>query len=443
MANPQLVEYLRNAFRTGQADDAIRAGLTAQGWSEFDLGLAWAEAKADSVSTLTKKSTAHQHLTAAETLLFVGGLIIVIAAVTLISAGWTELNAVTKILAALIPNSILFVAGLFFRRSPKTYRAGHAFLMTAAIVFPHTLGLIIWEVSSGLNGFDDVRLLTTASLSMAFYAYALWRWREISWALLLVLVSAVWYLALMIVIEIDQLLPSNGYAWAFSFFGLILMAAGAWVERDPWRFHTRPAYFFGALSFLVSFATLGLSGRLFGDSWLTDQFTIDWHQLVTSIVAGLAFLALSSVAHLFGQRGRTEFARTKSLWDYATVFMLVIACWLPGGGFFATSDSADGIYQFVALGICLSFLFLSIRLQNRPYFQSASFLLALSLIQIGSLFFSDTLGWPIVLMLIGLVFMGGGYLFTRMQKQFFPSKPKTSGSAAAKPEPIRPGVGKN
>lgn len=429
MANPQLVDYLRQAFAEKHAENEIRATLAKQGWSDFDVGLAWQEAQQPVEKK--KKQKSGDHISGAELLLFIGGVIIIIAAVSLLASNWDDLGSIGRILAALIPNLILVAVGLGLKNNPNMRHASHAFLVTGGLVVPFTLGILVNQFVPDAP--YDSQLFVVSMFTLAAYAYAVFRFRDLIWIGLAVIMAIIAYGALLSIIHIEQIITSNPFAWAYLILGIALILIGTSIERSGWKYFARAPYFFGSLIFVLSTSTLGLTGTLFGEAWLNTSYDFAYQQLISITFIGLIYLGIGWWLRGAGSRSLEELRRLRPAWDFLGVMAVTGGFYLIGNDYYGNAGTGNAIiYSFIGLGISLSFFYLAVRLQNRQYFQAGALLLAVGLLKIGSTYFADTLGWPVILMFFGLLFMGGGYYLNRLQRRFF--RPKDAAPHAPPPQ---------
>lgn len=417
MANQQIIDYLRRAFAQHQPESEIRAALAQQGWNDFDVGLAWQEAQQPIAK---KKKRAGTHVSGAELLLFIGGVIIVIAAATLIASGWDSLGSVGRILAALIPNLILLSVGLVLKGNPNMGHASHAFLVTGGLVIPFTLGILVNQFFPEAT--YESQIFVVAMLTLTAYAYAVFKLRELIWMGLAVIAALIAYSALLGIIDIENIIPTNPFAWAYLIFSIVLLLFGSLIERSGWKYYARAPYFFGTSIFVITTTILGMTGTLFGEGWLENSYSFAYQQLITLTFVGAVYLSIGWWLRSFRSGNFEELGRLRPAWDLFGVLELTGGFYLIGNNFYSNAEQDNTIlFSFVGLGIALAFLYLSVRIQNRQYFQAGAILLAYGLLKIGSTYFADTLGWPVVLMFFGLLFMAGGYYLNRLQRRFFRS----------------------
>ena len=147
MANKQLLDYIQRALAENHSSEQINSALLEQGWTSTEINGALAKAqeiinKKTAVlftpSVPPKKSEwsiEFKSLTATQMLLYIGGLIVVLAGITYIGISWEQWKPVARIFAILLPLLICYSAGtpLFLKGYKKQ---GIIFLATGALLFP-------------------------------------------------------------------------------------------------------------------------------------------------------------------------------------------------------------------------------------------------------------------------------------------------------------------
>lgn len=415
-------------------DDRIRATLAAQGWTEADVRDAWTAATAQlQVNTLPVPKKPRHRVTAADMLLFVGGLIIIVAVFLLILPGWGEWAPWAHIVATVLPTIILVAAGLALWPKEEHRHAAHMFLVTGGLVFPLALGITLRELAPA--GFEDRHLLLTAAvITTVVYGLAYRRFRRVVWILLAVLASLIGYQALLQVIGVDRWDLADPWSWGYVLYGLLAFGLGLLVERSAQRYASRPFYFFGVAALIIALSVLGLTGHLFGSGGESAAVDRAVFSGTTTFVVGCLFLAFGWLTRVFRARGLGEAGAYVGIWDFVGVLGASGAWTIASGG-----NKSLG-FALLAIVVSLGFVALAVRVQSRQYFQAASLIIAATLVKMGTDNFSRAAGWPVALMAVGLLFMAGGYGLTKFQRRFLPSQQAATPAASAEP-PARPTSG--
>jgi len=425
--NEQLVVYCLGLLRRGMTLDSLAAEARAHGWSDEDLSQAWSEAQqrfAQSDRTLPPvPKKRHVRASAAEALLFVGGLIVVIGALTMIGGGWQSWGRDGRIFSVIIPTLIAFGLG-FGIRKPESQRASQAFLLIASVLLPVSIGLTLSELDTSDAIPMDFRVLFATLSTFGWLAYATWRFRKPTWSLLAVLDLVLLYSSFLTLIGLGPFDGTNAWMWAYVFFGAGLFIIAMLMEGAAFKHESRPVYFVASASLIYTLAYLGISGGLFG----FDMYDSEAMRGLTTVLTGGIFLGIGWLVRELRRRGYYEAGSLAGVWDFFGVGG-------AAGGFMIMAAEEMFVYDVATLAVCAAFIALSIRMQLRQYFQAAVIILAIDVLKIGAERFSSTLGWPVSLMFGGLFIMAAGFALTRAQKQFFP---KTTSSNVPPERPTLP-----
>lgn len=211
----------------------------------------------------------------------------------------------------------------------------------------------------------------------------------------------------------------RGIAWAFFLAFALVTPFGVWVTFDS--FHVQFPFFgyetiiscimfiwFTASLLLLRinlfkvFAVISGSILYFG---VTGDFLSKNPVLDISSAYEYRFLLLGISYVLIGYSWKNT-ARTLSSCIYTFGFMMFLGAAMSLGGY---SPSANLFWEALFPGLALGSMFLSIPLKSRFVLVVGSLYLMGYILKITAEYFSDTVGWPIALILAGFVLIGIGY----------------------------------
>ncbi|MDA1168793.1 MAG: DUF2157 domain-containing protein [bacterium] len=110
-----------------------------------------------------------------------------------------------------------------------------------------------------------------------------------------------------------------------------------------------------------------------------------------------------------------KIAPTLSSWMYALGTMMFLSAALALGGY---APSANKPWEIAYIGLNFGILFLSVVLKSRAMLVLGSLYLMGYIMKITAEYFSDSLGWPISLVLAGFTLIGIGYVTFMMNQRF-------------------------
>lgn len=108
-------------------------------------------------------------------------------------------------------------------------------------------------------------------------------------------------------------------------------------------------------------------------------------------------------------------APTLTSWMYAIGTMMFLSAALSLGGY---APSANKPWEIAYVGLNFGILFLSVVLKSRAMLVLGSLYLMGYIMKITAEYFSDSLGWPISLVLAGFALIGIGYVTFMMNQRF-------------------------
>ncbi len=208
-------------------------------------------------------------------------------------------------------------------------------------------------------------------------------------------------------------------AWAFFLAFAFLAPFGIWVTFDslytefPFFGYETIISFIMFVWFVVSFFLLRMNiftaFAVFSGSVLYFGLTGDFLSKNPAISIESAFeyrFLLLGISYLLLGYSWKHTIGILSTWMYALGSAMFLGAAMALGGF---SPSANLFWEILFPGLALGGMFLSIPLKSRSILAISSIYLMGYIIKITAEYFSDTLGWPIALIISGFVLIGIGY----------------------------------
>lgn len=128
------------------------------------------------------------------------------------------------------------------------------------------------------------------------------------------------------------------------------------------------------------------------------------------LVSGLGYLLL---AYVVSTRNRLQ-QLSGFLYSFGAIFFLGAVLWLGGW----TPDN-NLFWELIAPLLIGAVIYLSVRLSRTSLLVWGNILLVIYILKLSSEFFADSLGWPIILMIVGLAVIGISFGATKLKKQMF------------------------
>lgn len=151
-----LADFIQRSLGAGYTEEEIRMALWRQEWgkSEVEEGIAWArQVISEKKGELTAPPSPgkswgddFKNLTAARVLLYLGGLIVFLAAIIFVGVSWDGWGAVGRLMAILLPMTALGGVGVSLWKDKRFRRQGMVFIFTAALLWPLFLVVLFDEL---------------------------------------------------------------------------------------------------------------------------------------------------------------------------------------------------------------------------------------------------------------------------------------------------------
>lgn len=489
MITSELVEYVRKALESGLTIESITPALLGQGWSSEDVKQAASKAAeimsgANNVplppkapEKITQSSVAvqvHKNVSAAQVLLYLGAIVMVLAAVIYVGITWMYWNSGARIFAIFAPTFITFVIGAYLWGKQDKEKTAMNFLGVSAVIFPFMLMVIFNELKLFEHIFSREFNLTVASVSLVFYCATALVFRNQAWSIFIHLaLTFVVYMA-CVVLGVQDAFNAPIMAWIMLVLGAIYTFAATYYDKRSWNNAAHTAYTLGSI--LSLFALLGI--LLDGISRNPEGNISLW----LSMLAGVAYFCLG-VAYerkdlikycsspyfmgtmaVFGSvavlaiRGeflkhfldvysqsreivggsnffagiifmlvglllsRIKFFGLKEGPKFSSFFDLVGPIWMLISMFYLGLGGHYPIYETALLLLCLIFIFGSVPTASRHHLFLGTVFLIIYIFDIGGEYFQNQVGWPLTLFGAGLISMGVGAAIEKMRRTFFTSK---------------------
>lgn len=402
-------------------------------------------------------------LTASKVLLFLGGVITVLAGIIYITINWGGWSAGARILAIFIPEVIVLWLGVYLYYKEKYQRIGVTFLTTASLLFPLFLTIFIRE----LNLVDQPsRGLIISSLTLTLYlvfnfifTYPIWPLlysaaglfvlfffidyyqirilgtNTLYWAFLILNFI---YLMLALLYEQNQKAEHGKYqlllGWMVSLFAFLYLMvsrpldsvltwyllipsyiyfiAGYYFEAQGLRVNFKYLYSIGSIALFLTILKLGLGGKFidpFGIEF-PDRYYLTGSSLV---IAGLIYLATAELLNRMRNFGGQQLTTLYPFFEAAGTFATL------GGIFYLGLGGEKLIFELLLLAASLGFIFLSIPRLSRSFLYVGTIFLVVFIFDIGAEYFQNQVGWPITLFISGIASMLIGLGIEKLRQGIF------------------------
>ncbi len=474
MIPSHLSTYVLRALRVGTPPETIRASLLKNGWSDAEIAEANAKAWA-TIQELAKnlpappKKSSLLHINGPQLLLYLGGLLVIVAAIIFDSINWQQWTTAARIIAIALPLVVCLGVGTWLWRGNRSQREGLVFLLIGGLLLPFLLLLVAQETDLFASHAADAAF-GIATLSLLVYAGFSFLFPTAVWSLLYLSAGLITYLTFWGLTPVSgvfeaptiawlTLLPGTLYVlsspwferrgrkteaqvattlgaitlvtatlWIFSLstddllsmwllplLGLIFVAIGGLLELQGWRRWSRTPYTVGLGIVFLALARFGFDPKLGGLLPDTSPDTLTTLGLA-SIVVGCVYLL---IAVALGRIGHPD---VKELNNFRPFFLLVGPAWIIGALFFLGSNGSQPLYELLTLLATVLFIAASVPTGSRQFLAVGTLGLLLFIYAIGYEYFNNQIGWPLTVLGAGLLSMIVGVLIHWLQTQVLPRR---------------------
>lgn len=481
MINKQLLDYVQKSLEDGHPIEQISPALMGQGWNQDDIK----EAAMKATEAIARKKSIPmpppappqksewnievKNLSASQVLLYLGGLIVVLAGVIYIGINWSEWGSGARIAAIFLPMLICYVVGMPMWFSGDHKKQGIAFLVVGSLLFPFFLSVTFKELGIFVQPYNDQFSLAVSALSLLLYVISSFIFRYPAWAFLYDIAGLFTYYFFLKVIGVESIFMKPVMAWLFlilgtayllfsglyermkqdeagrysyaigaivialSFvrlfmetfnndanlswllliFGIAYFALGMFYEKNGRTKYTQAPYVIGVGIVFFSLLRLGFDGTLLknftSDTVVYNQDIVGW----SNVIIGIAYLLM---AYVIGKLKDFQFEEASKLKDF---FDIVAPLWILGALFYLGTGGQKPVYETLLLISSLGFIFGSIPKLSKHYLLFGTVFLIIYIFDIGAEYFQNQVGWPITLFVAGLLSMGIGVAIERVRRKYF------------------------
>ncbi|MDP3975108.1 MAG: hypothetical protein Q8P88_02390 [Candidatus Jorgensenbacteria bacterium] len=420
MVNKQLLDYAQKSIEGGYSVEQISIALSQQGWDAAEINEALLKAQEITnqkillpVAPLAPKKSEWnfelKSLSASQILLYLGGLIVVLAGVIYIGINWQEWSSGGRIFAILLPMLVVYGVGISLWFGGQYRKQSIVFIFTGSLLFPLFLSVTFKELNMFAEPWSNNFGLTVWLLTLGLYLLSSFIFRYPIWSFLCPATGLFVYYYLLKVLGIENLFEKETMAWAFLLPGVLYLFLGYFYENVQKRDYSKYPYFLGVFTIFFSLSWLAMNGS-FLKTFIGDA--VGW----STIVVGIIYLALAWLSEKLKNLKLDEAGKYKVFFDLVGTFAIL------GAIFYLSTDGKKPAYETLLLFSSLGFIFASIPKLSRQFLYIGTLFLVIYIFNIGGEYFQNQVGWPITLFIAGLISMGIGFGIEKLRRQYFPIK---------------------
>ena len=481
MVNKAVLDYVQKSIKSGYLVEQISAALSEQGWSEAQINEAFVKAQqiADQKTQMPVAPLApaksewdieFKSVSASQILLYLGGLVVVLAGIIYIGINWSQWGPAARIFAILVPMLVCYGVGVPMWFSNEHKKQGAVFVAVGSLLFPLFLSIAFKEMQIFAQPFNDNFNLTVSVLTFILYIASSFIFRFSIWAFLYQSSGLFIYYFFLKIIGVYGFFEKPTMAWLFLIPTTAYLFLSLWYDKKGQKEEGYYSYIIGGTVLVFSFL------RLFGETFSQNMEYMAWLLLALGVAYFLLgifyeknnFKQYSSIPYLVGagivffsllrlaSNGTllNEFTGTMNLynqdvigWSYVIVgamyllfaygieklesfqlkeapkfkefFNFVGPFFVLGAIFFLGLNGEKPVYETLLLLASLGFIFGSIPKRARQFLLIGTLFLIIYIFSIGGEYFQNQAGWPVTLFIAGLASMGVGVAIEKVRRKYF------------------------
>jgi len=482
MKNKELVDYIHDSLERGSLESEVRTALSRNGWGESEIDDGFKHVQKTTVpetdilevpaapSKQKNEGIGLRDLSASQILLYLGGLIVVLAGIIYIGISWSEWGPIARIFAIFLPMMICYCAGFLLWFLNQSREQAIAFVVTGSLLFPlflsigfkelglfaqpfsdgfglsvslltfllyvalsfifrfpiwsflyHSVGLFVYYYFAkvlGVNGFESTTLAWLFLILGTLYLFSsllYWRSGKEKESHYVYVVGTI-VLVLAFVRLFLETIEEKHLAWILLVFGVGYFVLGLWLESQKEKRHCQTPYLVGVAVLFFSLVRLGIDGTLLkgivGPIEVARDIIVGW----SNVVIGTIFLTSGWGIAKVKKFQLEEGAHYKEFFDLVGPLFILGSFWYLGLG------GVKPIYETLLLLSSLGFIFGSIPNLSRQYLYTGTLFLVIYIFAIGGEYFQHDVGWPLTLFVAGFVSMGIGVAIEIIRRKYFLGK---------------------
>ena len=478
----RIINYVQGTLGRGYLVEQIKSALTTQGWSQPEIDdtilQVQNEQKLNQAATTappappkhTNKLIVPSHLSVSQVLLYLGGIIMVLAGIIFVGINWSQWGSIARVFAILLPLLICHAIGLRLWFIEQNKSQGIVLLVVSALLFPFFLSVLFFETHTFRVPFNEGFNLTVSLLSLFLYLIFSYVFKHPIWSLIyqsaglfayysfiqllglrysaerdtmpwLFLVPGILYLYLatlyekyqfriqahysyvmstvVVTVAFLQILssmlhdPFTNTLWLLLIAGIVFFLIGVLLERTNHLQFCLAPYRVGAIIVFLALFRLTAEGSLLigfvGTGFGHTSNLYGW----TNLITGFIFLLIANVLGVLPKYQLNEAGQFKGFYN------LVGSFWILAAIFYLGLEGPRPIYETLLLITSLVFIFGSIPKRAKEFLLTGTLFLIVYIFAIGGEYFQDQVGWPITLFATGLTCMGIGIAIEKVRRKYF------------------------
>jgi hypothetical protein len=392
-----IVEKIQTGLAGGKNVGEIFAELKSQGLSDDEINRAFAERLQTNTNVEQAAKPARKHFDTTKAFIMIGTILILVATIIVVAANWTNVGPLARVSFLAIPMLALFGISMYLKKNKLYEEPEKAIFGVAGFMIPFVIGTLIYQFEI-YHEVNPILFIICALSALIFFAISEFIFKRHHLAGLTILSSYALFFSILANAEPSEIMTS----WLMLGFSLAILALGFVMfvmNSDSKRAFVAVGTIFSAVMLPIAVITSLDQSLVLGS---------ESYAVIISLV-GVLYLGLASLYnHLKNIFKDRSFYVLKRLFEEFAPFLMLIP-------FLALGSDKEGYFYFTAIvGLAFILLAAKIFIYTLPYVGALS--LIVSIVALTGKYFANSLGWPVIIFIVGFIAIGAGLLIRKMSK---------------------------
>lgn len=325
---------------------------------------------------------------------YIGGIVVTIGVIVLVFNHWVSLSTTARIWVTLGVSIACYLISLSLLYAKQAKELSQVFHVIAAVLMPTGVGVLLYEIGHNFYGFENASIMFTVAYLAELVTYVIAKER-----------ISLFFSTIFGVIAFFALSGHNMLLAAL--LGVVLLA-------------TNLLFIYQAKKTVSVFLSILFGSMLYIHilNWIVQANNIINSEKIYEYSYLFFGIAIMIVAWVISQ----------SIWKKINWFWYLVGSASFFGALFSLSGFKPDQNMFWTVVLALFVLlgmFVSVFIQSKTVLFVSAIALVSFVIKLTAEYFVDSLGWPLGLVIVGIVLMAMGYISVHLSRKYFGAQNQT------------------
>lgn len=327
----------------------------------------------------------------------IGALLIVAAIAIIVSSTWKDMIPFVRVCFIALPMLSLFGLSYFFSKKSELYDIHDWMLGLGATIVPFFIGTFLYQFKI-IPELNSTLFLTIFCLSLIFFLWLEYGHRK-SYVSLLTIITIY---SILDTLFVKFHLGYLSYTWLTLLVSILILICGFWLAKNK-KNNSNLYVVLGTF-----FVSCSLPASVIATLNDKSPISTEANSIIVSIF-GILFLCAASFYNKLRDYFQNNSIYFMKRYLEEIAIILIISPFLVLG-------TEHKFYYLISLVLSFGAILLSVRILINTLLLFGSFGLIVSVLVFSSEVFADSVGWPIIVFLAGVVAIGLGFAIRKISK---------------------------